>query len=292
MTALALVLALSPFARAVGDSSAEFLRLGAGAPAGLAEAGGAGIADATALLWNPAGLAALKSADAYAAHERLPESLRSNVVSVAVPLGAAHPSVAGYSLRLLSQDSLERLDKTGASQGSFSASDMAHTVGLAFARGPTRVGASLTFIRQSIDDASGSAFAAGAGVQRRLDWGSVGASVANVGSALSLSGASHPLPLVARAGAVWRARPGLLVAADGSVSKGRSARLHLGAGFKPAPMAEARVGYALGAAQEGGPSGLAFGAGLSAGNARADLSWRPFGEFGGSFQLGLGWSFR
>lgn len=286
--AAALVVAPGRGALGAGTTAAEFLRFGVGGPVGLSEASGSVVEDATALHWNPAGLAALEHPELYLAHHRLPESLRLDYLGAAYPIqGGRFRGVLGYSLQLLRQDTIPKLDNAGNPQGTFSASDMAHTIGWARNWGQTRVGALVRLIRQSIDVDAGTSVALGLGAQRNIGKGLAGVSLMNLGPGLSVGNESFPLPLTFRAGASWRFARGLGMASDLSVARGRGTQLHLGGTYRGIPRAVMRVGYTLGSKDEDGPSGLALGAGFDWRALGVDFSWQPFGGLGHSVQFGL-----
>lgn len=291
------------FAASGGTTAAEFLRLGAGWPAGMSEAGGSTARDGTALHWNPAGIAGLYFPELYASHASLPETLSSDFASAVYPF--ADGAALGYSLQMLRQGSLDKLDNAGNDQGSFNALDMAHTVGFALRRDRNRFGAGLRYVTQTIDGTSGSALAADLGWQRDFERFSVGLSAANLGQKLKLGSEEYPLPMTLRGGGTWTGLRGdLLLAGDVSSSKGAGTRLHVGAAFqlykirevpaaRPRGNVTLRAGYTAGGAQDSdGPSGLAGGAGVSYDALRADLTFQPFGKFGDAITLGLGYSFR
>lgn len=289
------------FAASGGTTAAEFLRIGAGRPLGMQDASGSVSGDATAVYWNPAGLAALDGRDAYFSHRSLPGTVRHDFLGFASPVfkGGRLPGVLGYSLQMLSQDSIEKLDNAGNSAGSFSALSMAHTLAFAARRGETRAGVSVRWIQESIDNTRGSVLAGGFGLQRDLGGAaSAGFSVENLGPKLRLASESFPLPLAARLGGSYRLLGGdLLLAGDFVFSRGRDARFLSGLEYRISPPpgkaghgtgAALRFGYMTGKKAYDGAPGFAAGLGAEAGSFRGDLSYQPLGDSGSSLQLGLG----
>ena len=290
-----------------GSAGAEFLRLGVGSPLGMQEASGAVARDVTAIYWNPAGLAALREPEVYTAHRTLPETLQFNFLGAAVPLfqKGPLPGVLGYSFQVLSQDPLERLDNAGNPAGRFSALDTAHTLAWASRWDRTRAGVTLRWIRQSIDDAKGSALAAGFGVQRDLgEAGSAGLSVDNAGGRLRLNSEEFALPLTCRIGGSYGLlQNSLLLASDLTLPKGRPPQWHLGLAYRIFPLrggsqrrntpgVTARFGYTVEDRDSDGPQGYAAGLSTELGALRADFSYQPFGKLGNSLQAGVGYRFR
>lgn len=287
-----------------GATAAEFLRIGAGRPLGMRDASGSVSRDATAVYWNPAGLAALDGRDSYFSHRALPGAVRHDFLGFASPVfGSGRlPGVLGYSLQVLSQDSIEKLDNAGNSAGSFSALSMAHTLAFAARFGETRAGVSVRWVQESIDGTRGGVLAGGFGLQRELGGAaSAGFSVENLGPGLRLASESFPLPLAARLGGSYRLLSGdLLLAGDLLFSRGRDARFLAGLEYRISPRAgktgretgaALRFGYMPGEKAYDGSPGFAAGLGAEAGSFRADLSYQPLGDSGSSLQLGLGYRF-
>lgn len=300
---LAAVTAAPACAADVGTAAAEFLRFGAGGAAAMSEAGGSVAQDASAMHWNPAGLAGSRDADLYLAHLSLPEQMSHEFVAVALPVAGGERGVAGYSMKLLRSGSIPKLDNAGNETGTFSATDMAHALGWARSWGGTRAGAAVEFVSQSIAGTSGSAFAASLGLQHLRGPWSGGLSVSHLGSGLKLGSESFPLPMTLRGGGGWTGLDGgLLLAGDVTTAKGRGERGHVGASYRlwpprgsaslaPGSEASLRLGYTAGGEDADGVSGLAAGLGLAVRSFRADLSYQPFGRFGAAVQIGLGWRF-
>ena len=293
------------YADGAGTNSAEFLRLGSGAPASMSEAGGSVSIDPTALHWNPAGPAASDRLSLYASHASMPETLSNDYLGVSVPVrDGTLAGTLSYSMQLLRQGTLDKVDNTGTAQGTFSAMDQAHTLGWAGKRDDLRYGASLSFISQTIDGTSGSSYALGLGAQKDLGAFKTGVSLTNLGPGLKLGSTSSPLPMTLRGGGSWLGfQNDLLLASDLSYSTGRNARLHVGAGYRvypthdedDTPAADSavflRAGYMTGQTDSSGPNGLSAGIGMDVGPLHADAMFQPFGQFGNVIQLGLGWSF-
>ncbi len=300
----ALAAALPSTALGYGTTAAEFLRFGVGAPAGMSEAGGSVARDASALYWNPAGLAGLERPDAYFYHVGLPQTLTHDFLGAVLPVKEGPLAGSfGYSVQVLSQGSLDRLDNLGNPLGSFSASDMAHTLAYARAWGAWRAGASLRYIRQTIDNNSGGASALGLGVQRDFGAWSAGASLSNLGASLAIGSESFPLPLTLRAGASLTAIENeLFLAGDVTAERGQGSRLHGGVEYRVYPpwevysslrnvMVALRVGATVKSGDGDGPSGFAVGGSAELGSFRVDIGYEPFGTLGNSAQLGLGYRF-
>ncbi len=277
---------------AAGTNSAEFLRLGAGQPSALADASGASNQGATAIYWNPAGLAGLRQSEGYFSHLALPLGVRADLAFLGVPVSKGPlQGVIGGGLQVLTQKSIPRIDNTGTDQGRFGAYDMAATIAWARKWDLARAGLSAKFIRQSIDDESGSSAALDLGVQKDVGRASLGAALLNLGPPLKIGRETFPLPVTVRVGGTYKIVKGLMGASDFTFSKDQGPRLHLGAKYKLAGPLNIGLGYAVGDAQGDGPSGLAAGVGFEWERLTIDLAMRPYGELGNVFQIGVGYRF-
>ncbi|MDD5658300.1 MAG: hypothetical protein PHF00_13695, partial [Elusimicrobia bacterium] len=119
----AVLLVLAPQAAAlqknVGTAAAEFLRLGAGARAlGMGEAYSAVAEGADAVYWNPAGLARVSRPEVSYTRSEMPAGLHQDFGAVAAPVRWLHGTVA-FAVTRLSQDSLDLVDATNRTLGSF-----------------------------------------------------------------------------------------------------------------------------------------------------------------------------
>lgn len=189
-----------------GTSAATFLNLGFGARAlGSGEAFVAAADDASALHYNPAGLAYPPGADARGgagAYEIL-ASHSLHIQDIRLSQLGVLKRPWGVSVTHLSLDGIERrTSETAAPEGTFGASDLA--VGLSFARrvGGVGLGGTFKLIRQTIGERSASAYAADLGALYRMrEWPvSLGAGVVNLGTQVRFIDRAFPLPTAFRVG--------------------------------------------------------------------------------------------
>lgn len=193
------VLALVPFGTAeaqnvsrAGTTSAAFLGIGVGPRAQAM--GGAFTAladDATALYWNPAGLASMQTGQVVSAHSEWLADINHDFVGVAIP---ALGGTVGASVTLLGapeQIVRTELNQEGTGE-TFTAADLA--IGLSYGRAITdrfSIGGTAKMVQQRIWNSSATGFAFDVGTQFRTGfWGDlvVGATVSNFGSDLKLDG--------------------------------------------------------------------------------------------------------
>ena len=193
---LALVLAVPTRAQTVskaGTVAGDFLQIGVGARA--MALGGSFVAaadDASALYWNPAGLAHLEGGEAMAVHSRWLADVSFDYLGAALRLGTL--GTLGVSVTMLSvPDMLVRTEDRPEGTGEwFDAADLA--IGLSYGRFITdrfAIGATAKFIQQRIWHSSAVGFAVDLGVQFRTDFFgglTLGAAVYNFGTDMRMSG--------------------------------------------------------------------------------------------------------
>jgi hypothetical protein len=247
LLALAALLAAAVPARAViqtvGTTSAEFLRLGAGARSlGMGEAYTAVADGADALYWNPGGLARLSRAEAVYSRTELPAGLHHDYLAVALP-SALFRGTFAFGVTRLSQDKLALVDASNQTVGSFSPHSEAYSFGYGhrFAdndpvlaerdyfrenwnlprverpyneerepwTGEIEAGAAAKLISESYGTRSASSFAFDAGAQYRPSYLHeliLACAVRDVGGKLRFIRQSDPLPAEAAFSAAYESR--------------------------------------------------------------------------------------
>lgn len=283
----------SQAARAASDNgtvSGAFLRLPpSAAGAGMAEAGVAVTAGSQAIFINPAGLASVKGGFASFSHAAWADSLTFDALSAAV--NTPYGGVAGVGLRCLSYGKMDALDNTGAPAGSISPRDLAAEAGWGADLGSgLAAGFSLKYINSRIKR-SASAFAADAGVTRRVGRTFFGAALQNAGSGLKFGDESYPLPLNLKVGVGLPYGKNLLGAFDINITRGSDPWLAVGGKYtsllRDGLALVLRAGYNTASGDTGGINGLALGFGLSLPDMAFDYSLRTMGELGPTHHLGV-----
>lgn len=306
---LAAALAAGP-ARAAESSAAQFLRLGFGARAlGMGEAFAAVADDASALHYNPAGLAPGDFPERKSALFSYAWHIQQTGISHAALL--ARPWA--YGLTYFSAGSMEGRDDAGAATGDFTARDMALAAGRGWAYGDFSFGAAAKFVSQRIGGNGGgsaSAAAADLGALWRPEGSRArfGAALTNLGTKVRFKTRSYPLPLLLRAGAAYELRDTpLLLGAQLDFPNDSGAALRLGAEYRAAENFRLRAGYKTSSEEDrdailgrelggeaGGVSslfGFFAGVGVSMGDFVLDYALAPYGELGSAHRVSLGMKF-
>ncbi|MEX2604216.1 MAG: PorV/PorQ family protein, partial [Gracilimonas sp.] len=176
-----------------GTTAAEFLKIGVGTRAtGM---GGAFVAvsdDASALYWNPAGIAGLEKNEIITAHSRWIGDLDFNYVGAVLNLDKI--GHVGFSLTMLSMpDMLVRTEEFQEGTGeTFDAAD--YSVGISYAGNVGErfsIGGTVKFIQQRIWHTKAQAFAVDIGSKFKTDFFGgmiIGATIYNFGTDMQMHG--------------------------------------------------------------------------------------------------------
>ncbi|MBI4727146.1 PorV/PorQ family protein [candidate division TA06 bacterium] len=170
----------------VGTAGAQFLKLGAGARAvGMGEAFTAVVDDATAMYWNPAGLAQAKKQEMTFTHNQWLGGIKHEFIGYCLPLGGN--GTLGMNLTVLNVGEMpvttvERGEETGEF---FTCMDWAFALG--YGRNLTdkvAFGATAKVIQQRIWDMKASAFAMDLGISAKTGYKSlrIAAALLNFGT--------------------------------------------------------------------------------------------------------------
>jgi len=294
---VALGLVALPFAPLCADEGASFLKIGVGARGvGVGAAQTALTDDASAIYWNPAGLAGLGKTEIAAHHAELFADTRYDYLALARP---TRFGTVGAGFGYLSQGSLEGRDENRQQTGSFTASDS--VFGLALGRPISRsvsAGLSLKGIQSKIAGESAITAALDAGVMWKSHDAPVtlGAALQNLGPGLKFINERSELPLTFAFGAAFHSRLGLTLAADARFRPyGRSQEYGVGTEYAALGALTFRAGWVGQRAQGSAPSstrayipeGFAAGIGLRVSTMSLDYSIVPFGELGNAQRISL-----
>ena len=263
---------------------------------------------AEALFHNPAALARFEPesrSELATGYDALLETAYQGAAAYARPLG--RDGALGLGLTYVSQGAQTAYNAQGDASGRFTPLDMA--VGAAYARrlGSTMLGAGLKVIRTALDDRKGLSAAVDLGVLVRhvADVGDgpldLGAAVSDQGPPLKMGETADPLPLRARAGALWHISPifdsafdvVFPVDQDPYVAIGLEGRLPAASLGSSKPWAAClRAGYDQSRARNvEGLSGMSAGLGFDFSALRVDYAWVPMGDLGTTNRVTLAFRF-
>ena len=305
-------------AQEAGAAGASFLKLGADArAAGMGQAVSAATDDASAVFWNPAGLALLHYRHAAFTHSTSYQSSFRDFISYAQPVEAPRSrnprerdlqpdqlGSLGLALLYHNSGSIAEVDNTGQATGeAFTPQDLAVMLGwgATLAHG-LDAGLTVKYVASKIE---GSAATGGADFGAR--WRTVmpgteagyalSAVVRNVGGRLKFHESSDPLPLTVVIGQALKPLRSWTLTADVVGPSDRPVYASFGVEWR-APMISGLTG-ALRAGYDGrltsddvsGLTGFTLGGGLGFERLGFDYAWAAAGELGSSHRLSLSYRF-
>jgi hypothetical protein len=301
--ALSFALASAPACLSAAESSAaQFLKLGFGARAlGMGEAFVSIADDASALHYNPAGLAPGEGPEKKSALFSHAWHIQDMGVSQAALLSRPW----GFGLTYFSAGEMEGYTDgpTPTSTGDFTARDIALSAGRGFKIGAFRAGIAVKYVSQKIKDSSAHAAAADLG----LIYQGVNSRV-KYGAKVKFHEDAFPLPLTLRAGAsiALKGAP-VVLAAQADLPNDSGAALRLGGEYSATESLRLRLGYktvsssdrdaVLGTEMGGSNSGVSSmfgffaGIGLYMGDFSLDYALSPYGELGSAHRVSIGMKF-
>lgn len=285
-----------------GTSGGQFLRVGAGAR-GPAMAGAfSPIADdATAIYWNPAGMALIEKREVALSYNAYFQDTASQFLGYAQPTDGR--GTFGFGASLFGVQDIEKRSATGgdadiADLGDFNTQDMALALGWANKRGALHYGLSLKYISSDLETEKAQTAALDVGTIYKMheDKGlSLSLAVLNLGGELKFAEEGDPLPLNIKPGLAYRMNTenmGSLTAVVDSdiLINDNKAYVQPGVEWRAHPMLALRTGFQIGRG-EGAGSGFAAGVGFNIMNLGLDYAFVPYGDLGDSHRVSIGLKF-
>lgn len=306
-------------AKEAGTSAGTFLKLGADArAAGMGSAVHAAVDDATAIYWNPAGLAGLRYRHATMTHAASYQSTFTDFVAYAQPIESPFQHQTGRERELQpdqfgtlgvavlyqNSGSINEVDNTGALTGDrITPQDLAVFIawGATVSRG-LDLGVGLKYVSSKIQStAQTGAVDLGARWRTWLPGDfpyALSLTAQNLGGQLKFHEISDPLPITVTVGQALKLYKGLTLTLDVVAPRDRSLYPAFGLEWR-VPMqqglsAALRAGYdgRLGGNDlNGGVTGVSFGGGLGVQRFGFDYGWSPAGGLGSTHKLSLSYRF-
>jgi hypothetical protein len=281
-----------------GTRSAQFLKLELGGRAVAMGGAFVGLAnDASAVYWNPAGLASVDRTELSFMHLAWLQDVAYEYFAMAQPVRKW--GTVGFGISYLHMEKLQGRDQHGDPTSDFIASDMAITLG--FGREITSgllVGGSIKSIDERIDDrnAYGLAFDLGCLYRTPVENLFLGGVIQNWGRDIVFVEESFGLPTVFKLGASYRrilAGGQMNLVLDVYSPNDDKTSLHSGAEYVYKCSIAGRIGYKNGS-DLGETAGLSLGLGLMTTRSqtyRIDYAFVPQGVLGNSHTFSLSISF-
>jgi len=281
-----LVTAISLLYAGAGDAGAAFLKIPVDARVvGMGEAAAAYVDDASALYYNPAGLAKIEKIDLLFMHSEW--LLGMNHEYFAGAFAIEKIGTFGLSFNYWGAGTMPGVTIRGDTTYEFSMYDWTANLGYARDFGKLDLGFGFKFLSEKNESLSTWAVA--------LDFGGMydlpikglqaGISLSNIGTSLKLDQDSYALPILLRFG--WRYNfMNLGFAQDLIISNADDLGVALGAEYWIAEMMALRLGYRNGSDVDG-LSGLRAGLGIALKGFGLDYGFAPYGKLGLTHRFSL-----
>jgi len=274
------------------STGAAFLKIPVGPRVcGTGEAAVAYIDDASALYYNPAGLAGVSTFDILLSHNQW--FLDMNQEYVAGVYGTEDLGKFGLAFDYWGSGSIQGINIRGETIPGyiFSAADWSLTAGYGRSFSDLSFGVGFKFIHQQMESLSTSAWAFDVGVMYKtpIEGLKVGGSATNVGPMTELYQEIYGLPVQGRLG--WRydrsfSGIALGVTQDFIISEAEKPGIAAGVECRPVDILALRVGYRTGSDYYGF-SGLRAGLGISWQGLGVDYAFAPYGKLGAVHRISL-----
>jgi outer membrane protein OmpA-like peptidoglycan-associated protein len=271
-----------------GTSCLPFLKLGQGPrSAALGESYTSLAEDASAIYWNPAGLAGVPGYQFAASHQQWFTGITDEVGHAAIPLG---PGALGIGLVYSGDRGFEGWTEENEPAGKFSTWSTALSAGYGMTVfDKYQVGATVKGLMEDLGAARGTGGAVDLGfIGHPLTGLGVGFAARHLG-AVSYGSVTERLPTEFAVGANYKAA-GFTGTIDVAVPLADDPNVRLGVEYAPIKEAALRIGYRTGPTDLGGlgfASGLTGGLGVTVGNFGLDYAFVPYGRLGLTHRVGL-----
>lgn len=288
--------AAGALSHAAGKTTAEFLKLGAGARAGALGGAYSSVADdPSALYWNPAALTQAQGHQATFMHALYIESSFFDYLAYSHSL--EDRGTLGIGVQYFSAGSIPQTDETGSETGSFTPNDMAVSLGYGLkfdSLAGLSLGANAKFIQSKIiDSANTGAMDLGllspSLINEKLKFGF---SLSNLGGKMEFGTVSESLPLIIRFGSSLKILDSWTASLDVEAPQSDKTSLGLGTECRIS-LGENSLAVRLGVNSKtmgeiGGLTGFAFGLGWKTQALSVDYAIAPLGNLGMNHRVSLG----
>ena len=283
---LAITVALTLPLHAAGTSSAQFLKMGAGARAAAMGDAFVSVADdASATYWNPAGLNQVKVPELSLMQANALVQTQYQFLGAVIPV---HHDAIGLVIQRMDYGTMDTYSADDVNTGNFNAGSMAAGLCASFDIHPgITLGLTGKYIGETIASKSANTYAADIGVllkERLFNRFNFGFVVQNMGGKLKFLDQSESLPQIIRTGISTRFFDRHLLASfDYSIPNDNAGSIHAGLEFNVNSLFILRGGYQAtpgNSLKVDGIKNITAGMGLNIGVIGIDYAFVPYGDLG------------
>jgi len=265
------LLFLTSRAFGIGETGAQFLKIGVGARACAMGEAFVGVADdATAIYWNPAGLRQLNKIEILGMQNFWLLDMSYQYVAASFPLPFGSIGVAGAYSSSGKIPKYEDFQKVG----DYTAYDALATVAYANKIGGLHYGVGLKLIQQKIEEEDARGFAGDVGLLYKIailnNSLNLGLAVQNIGPGIKFIEKADPLPLNIKTGASFGIGA-VVVAVDANKPRDNDLRFNFGGEFTVKEVMALRAGYNT-------ANSFSAGIGLTYQRVSIDYAFAPYKE--------------
>lgn len=279
----------------IGTTSAQFLKLGVGAKsAGVGNAVTSVFNGTDAVYWNPANLNYIDQKELSFSHTVWFEDISYEWLAFALP--TKRSGVFAFAAQYVSYGSLDKVDNTNVTDGSFSPVDMALYLSYANNYERLQFGGNIKYIYSKIEN-SASAVAADLGTNYDFadNKTSVGAVITNFGTDMKFNYENEPLPFLFKLGASRWIYPEWLVSLDFNFPKDNEFYVNFGTEYKLVSGKNTdcffRAGYDGRNKDIPGFNWINLGFGIRYSDYVFDYAFVPYGDIGMTHRFSFGIKF-
>ncbi|MCB4791989.1 MAG: PorV/PorQ family protein [Elusimicrobia bacterium] len=270
-----------------GTSTAQFLKLGAGArAAGMGEAFAGMADDSTSIYWNPAGLVRARTKSLSMMHAAWFEEMSYDWLSYSMPVQDF--GVFGLAAQYMSYGNIIKMDDTGLAGDTINPSDTALSLSYARDLKFAGLGINLKYISSKIEHTA-TATGVDIGILRALmeDKLYIGLAAQNIGTKMKFIDMEDPLPMNVKLGGAYALAPSCKIALDINAPADNDVNFSLGSEYRFTETIALRAGYNT-VQDLDALSGLSAGLGIKISQYIGfDYAWTFYGDLGTTHRYSL-----
>ena len=288
-----LVLSFSLSSRAseekVGTSAASFLKIGIGARAsGMGGASCAVADDPTAIYWNPAGLAGIRSRQLTYIHNIWLFETATGFLGFVHPFKNVNLGVGIDYLTMGKETRTTGDDPQGTDEKFGIEDDRAIYFSLSKRmKENLSLGMSIKYLNQKVAEERAAGYGADLGLFYRLSKLNLGLLIQNLGPKMKFVKEEFSLPFNIKGGLSYKGIKNAILAFDVNLPRDNKTSYHLGGEYRIGNVLALRAGYNSKIEEEGLSAGFGVKFKMARFDAQLDAAYVPYGDLGDAYRVSL-----